>query len=317
MPGALRTVFRVVPLAAAQRLMRLGSDFGIREIQCGIVGTVFLVAHDPAVVQFDHALAHGVDDLLVVRGHDDGGSRAVDGVQHLHDAERGGRIEVAGGLVGEQDLRMVHICAGDGHTLRLAAGKLLRVVVLLAGEPNGLQHLRHQRFDGGTAGADHFQCERDVLPHRFVVQQLVVLEHKADGAAVMRHLPRRQTAQIVAADVDLTVGGLLLTQQQTQQCGFAGAGSAHQKDEITSFDVETDVVQCGTSALRIDLAHVFQRNQRHRTPPLLPVYLLPVPAEDVLRFRLRRCLPLCPNLSFPILRRPRDAVRDASGCPPR
>ena len=33
-----------------------------------------LVAHDLAGVQFDHAFAHGVDDLFVVRGHDDGGA---------------------------------------------------------------------------------------------------------------------------------------------------------------------------------------------------------------------------------------------------
>ena len=100
-----------------------------------------LVTHDLAVVQFDHALAHRVDDLFVMRGHDDGGAGAVDGVQHFHDAQRSGRVEVAGGLVGQQNLRVIHVGAGDGHTLLLATGELMRIVLFLAGESHGIQHL--------------------------------------------------------------------------------------------------------------------------------------------------------------------------------
>ena len=117
---------------------------------------------------------------------------------------------------------MVHIRSRDGHTLRLTAGKLMRIAVLLTGKPNRLQNFRHQRFDGGTACADHFKCEGDVLPYRLVVEQLVILEDKADLPAIMRHLPCGQASQIVACDADLAVRGLLFTQQQAQQCGFAG-----------------------------------------------------------------------------------------------
>ena len=114
--------------------MRFGFDFGVREVQRGIVRSLLFIAHDFPGMQFDHAFAHGVDDLFVVRGHHDGGAGTVDGVQHLHDAQRRSRVEIAGRLVGKQDLRMVHIGARDGYTLGLTAGKLMRIAVLLTGQ---------------------------------------------------------------------------------------------------------------------------------------------------------------------------------------
>src|SRR3954464_5734071 len=71
-----------------------------------------LVAGDLAAVQFDDAPAHGVDDVVVVRRHDHRGAGAVDPLQQQHDALAGLRVEVAGGLVGEQDQRPVHERAG-------------------------------------------------------------------------------------------------------------------------------------------------------------------------------------------------------------
>src|ERR1700733_11159212 len=67
------------------------------------VHTARLVADYLAVFEFDDPLAHGVDDGCVVRGHDHGGAGPVDPVQDLHDADRGGRVDVSGGLVGQQN----------------------------------------------------------------------------------------------------------------------------------------------------------------------------------------------------------------------
>ena len=109
---------------------------------------MLLVAHNLAVMQLDDAFAHRVDDFLVMRGHHDGRAGAVDCIKDFHDAERCRRIQVAGRLVGKQDLRMVHIRTRDSHALLLAAGQLMRIVLLLAGKPDRLKHLGHQRPDG-------------------------------------------------------------------------------------------------------------------------------------------------------------------------
>ena len=68
-------------------------------------------------------------------------SRAPQLGQQLQDAAAGGAVEVAGGLVGEQDRRPGGEGAGEGHPLLLAAGELARVVVAAVGEPHGGQQL--------------------------------------------------------------------------------------------------------------------------------------------------------------------------------
>src|SRR4051812_33086310 len=76
-----------------------------------------LVAHDDAAVEFDDTAAHLVDDALVVRGHDDCRAGAVDAIEEAHDADGRVGIEVAGGLVGQQDQRPVDEGPGDRHAL--------------------------------------------------------------------------------------------------------------------------------------------------------------------------------------------------------
>ena len=68
-----------------------------------------------------------------------GGAGAVDAVEQAHDADRGGRVEVAGGLVGQEDQRPVHEGPGDRHPLLLAAGELVREVVDLLGQADQLE----------------------------------------------------------------------------------------------------------------------------------------------------------------------------------
>ena len=267
--AGIRAETRIIRLPA-DRLMRLGRDIAVGEELGGIIRALGLVAHDLAGMQLDDALAHRVDDLLVVRGHHDRRAGAVDGVQHLHDAQRRRRIEVSGGLIGQQDLRMVHIRAGDGHTLLLTAGQLMRVVVLLTGQSHGLQHLRHQRLDGGPARADHLKRERHILPHGLVRQQLVILEHESDGTTILRHLTVRQTAKIIAGHSNLAVRGLLLAQQQAQQRRLAGTGSTDQKHEIATFDVEVDIIQRRPRTLGIHLAHMIQCDECHIVSSLAP-----------------------------------------------
>src|SRR5216683_374858 len=56
-----------------------------------------------AAVELDDASAHGVDDRLIVGGHQHGGARAVDAVEQAHDADGGAGVEVPGGLVGQEN----------------------------------------------------------------------------------------------------------------------------------------------------------------------------------------------------------------------
>jgi hypothetical protein len=70
-----------------------------------------------------------------VRDHHDGLAQlAVQLVQQVQHLFAGGAVEVAGGLVGDDQRRVGHQGAGDGHALLLAAGQLVGVVVGAVGQ---------------------------------------------------------------------------------------------------------------------------------------------------------------------------------------
>ena len=102
------------------------------------------------------------------------------------------RVEVAGGLVGQQDERPVDEGPGHGHPLLLATGQLVGQVVPLLGQPDQVEHLGHLGGDDVLGAADDLEGEGHVLEDGLVGQEAEVLEHAADVAAQVgiRHLGR-------------------------------------------------------------------------------------------------------------------------------
>ena len=90
------------------------------------VASAPLVADELALLERDHALAHLVDHLAVVRDHEDRRAGAVDAVEELHDPDGGVRVEVPGRLVADEERRVVDDRARDRDALLLAAGELVR-----------------------------------------------------------------------------------------------------------------------------------------------------------------------------------------------
>src|SRR5450759_1148890 len=72
-----------------------------------------LVAYHTTVTELDDTLLERVDDVLIMRGHNDRGSGVVDALEQLDDADGHRRVEVSGRLVREQDGRPVHERARD------------------------------------------------------------------------------------------------------------------------------------------------------------------------------------------------------------
>src|SRR5690349_1549536 len=109
----------------------------------------------------DHLLGRGLghvvgdltvdeeDDPVRVRGrhrvvghHDDGLAEVVHRLAHeLQDLGPGVGVEVAGGLVGEGQLRLADQGPGDGNPLLLAAGELGGPVAEAVAQPDGLDDL--------------------------------------------------------------------------------------------------------------------------------------------------------------------------------
>ena len=80
-------------------------------------------AVDDAVAQHDDAVEVPLD-LGIVRHHDDCNAFAVKPREQVHDLDRRVAVERAGGLVGEDEGRLVDERPGDGDALLLAAREL-------------------------------------------------------------------------------------------------------------------------------------------------------------------------------------------------
>src|SRR3954465_14285733 len=89
------------PMASADNTKRTRT---MTFLSAGVaVDAAALVAGHMSLLKLDDAPAHGVDDVGVVCRHDDRRTRPVDAIEQTHDADARGRVEVARGLVRQED----------------------------------------------------------------------------------------------------------------------------------------------------------------------------------------------------------------------
>ena len=106
---------------------------------------------DVAVAEAQHA-ARVARDVGLVRDQHDGHALAVELLEQRHDLQAGARVEVAGGLVGEDQRGRVDQRARDRHALLLAAGELRRLVVGALGEARRCASISSARARRSRAG---------------------------------------------------------------------------------------------------------------------------------------------------------------------
>ena len=142
---------------------------------------------------------------------------------HLH-PEFG--VQVAEGLIQQQDLLPHHQRPGKGHPLLLAAGELLREPPIQSLEVEHLQHLRHLAVLFLLGRLFQLQAVGDVLIHRHVGKQRILLEHQRRIA-----LEGRQPVHPLAVHQDVALLRLGKPRQLAHQGGLAAAGGAQQRHE--------------------------------------------------------------------------------------
>ena len=136
----------------------------------------------------------------------------------------GGGVEVAGGLVGEEDAGPMAEGAGQRHALLLASRELGRVVVAAAAEADPVQQLVRPLL-----GLQPAQLQRhlDVLARGEGRDELERLEHEADLlAAEAGPLVFAQRAELLAVEPDAAGGGPVEPGEQAEQRALAAAGRA-------------------------------------------------------------------------------------------
>ena len=103
-------------------------------------------------------------------------------------------VEVAGGLIREQDRRRRHESAGDRDALLLTAGELLRLVVDAVGESDELERREGAGAALGAADPRVEQRKLDVGERRHPRDQVERLEHEPDLPVAQRGRARPRSA---------------------------------------------------------------------------------------------------------------------------
>lgn len=154
---------------------------------------------------------------LVVGNQDQGGTAfAVEFEEQVADPLAGGAVEVAGGFVGEQHVRLRREGTGNGDPLLLAAGELARIVAQALAEADSLE-----QFSGALASvgaAFQLQGQHHVLQRIEAVEQLERLEYEAYmGRADARPLVLVEVAEGVPGETHLAAAGLVEPGEQAEQ----------------------------------------------------------------------------------------------------
>jgi hypothetical protein len=183
----------------------------------------------------------GAHQVQVVGGHQDGHPHRVDLSEELEDALGRPLVQVPRRLVGQQEQRLVHQRARDGHPLPLAAGELVRIGARLVRQPHLREHAVGARRDGGALGSRHLQREGDVLLGGAVAQEAEVLEDDAHLAAQHGDVALADELGREAGDAHLAPGGCLGHLDEAEDGALPGAGVPGEEDQLAFVDVERHV----------------------------------------------------------------------------
>src|SRR5215475_5499967 len=179
---------------------------GGHPVQHGLRGRPVEPVGDPPVGEEHHPVGVA-GGHRVVGDHDDGlAELAHAAAEQVQDFRTGPGVEVAGGLVGEDDLWPSGQGARDGDPLLLPAGQLRGAVP----QPRAQAHRVHDGAEPGLVGgaARDVQREGDVVRRGEGGQQVVGLEDEADVVTAQPGQPPfRQRGDLGAADPRLPAVG--------------------------------------------------------------------------------------------------------------
>src|SRR5712671_6319015 len=173
-----------------------------------------------------HDAVEAACEFEVVGGDQRGETGAANEVeQRIHNALAGRVIEIAGGLIAEQDLGVIGERADDRDALLLASRKARRAVQGTRGEADTVEQPR--RFlpcPQARHSGDHLR-QHDVFKCREFRQQMMELVDETDFRAPQQGPPLLgEAAAILASDDDPPAIGALEQARHMQQGRLAGAG---------------------------------------------------------------------------------------------
>ena len=176
--------------------------------------------------------------------HHDGLTHLVHGVANeAQDLRARVEIDIAGGLVGEDHLRLAGQRPCHRHALLLATRQLAGPVLEAVGQAGGADHLVDPVGVARAAGEVHRQ--HDVLDGGQRGDQVERLEHEPHVvAAQQREIAFGQGGQVDLADEHLPLGDPVQSRHAVHEGGLARARRPHDGGELSLLERHVDGVEC-------------------------------------------------------------------------
>ena len=224
----------------------------------------------------DFAVAH-VEDAIgnlgglgVVGNHEDSLVEFAAGLaEHLENSVRVFGVEVASGLVGENDGGTVDQGAGDSDALLLAAGEFVRAMVEA---PLNAKHLGKvvekglvQISLGGCSKRGDVMGDFDVVHRGEGGEKVKALKDEADlRPAHPGALGIGEFGKVSSINENRASRGAGETAKDVEEGGFAGAGGTYDGDELAGNDGKVDVAKGGDFEFTgaVGLAEVLGKDDR-------------------------------------------------------
>ena len=204
---------------------------------------VFVIAHDLAFFHSDDATPHMVDDAFIVCSEDDCGAKLVDFFQNLNDLVGIDRIEIAGRLVSDDNIRLIDDRSGNSHALFFAAGELAREIPCFVAQIDEFEHVRHVRGDLAVGAAAHLHSKSDIFVGGFVWNETKILKNSANAATELAHVFTTQFMNIGRLKKNSAGRRTILGDEHFEQCGLPRAGMSHHGDKFFRLDLKTDALK--------------------------------------------------------------------------
>ena len=167
-----------------------------------------------SVREFDAAVGLA-RDIGVVCNHEDGVAGFVQITEDFEDDFFVGFVEIAGRLIGEDELGLIDERASDGDALLLASGKLRGEMREAISEPDAPEGF------GGLMLVGHgveILREHDVFERREIGDEVELLEYEADFLrAHAIQLGSRDIGDVVSIEPDFAAAGTIEAADQIHQ----------------------------------------------------------------------------------------------------
>jgi hypothetical protein len=216
--------------------------------------------------------------MRVVGDHHDGLAKvAIELLQKLQHVTGTDGVKIAGGLVGEDQIRIGHDRAGNGDALFLPAGQLSGKMVHAVVEPDQLQDRCAHLAVLGSRQARELERQLHVLTRGENGDQVERLKEESDvvvppaGERAFGHHRR-----FFIQDDEPSAAGFVHAGNEVKQRALSRAGRAHEGDKLAALHGEINLVQREDGRLAtlelLGQADRFQKRIVHNFAfiPLLP-----------------------------------------------